>query len=225
LALTAATASNSGIAIHNTGNVVSNGVVNAGAIYTATLGNAVGDHSNVGIAIDNSGDLTAIRGGIVAGVFGSANGAGSNAGVAIKNSGDISAMYGIYTVTKGNANGAGSNVGITITNSGNITAGTTAILARIYGSANGAGSNASTHIENSGSAFGGSGAGIYAFNNNPIAIVNSGYVSAASLLAINTNGGQCNDLQFRLGQRFHRARRRRHLHQPERGRVRDQACE
>jgi hypothetical protein len=97
-------------------------------------------------------------------------------------------MYGIYTVTKGNANGAGSNVGITITNSGNITAGTTAILARIYGSANGAGSNASTHIENSGSAFGGSGAGIYAFNNNPIAIVNSGYVSAASLLAINTNG-------------------------------------
>jgi hypothetical protein len=48
----------------------SNGVVPAGAIYTATLGNAVGDNGNVGIAINNSGDLTAVRGGIVAGTFG-----------------------------------------------------------------------------------------------------------------------------------------------------------
>ena len=109
-------------------------------------------------------------------------------GVAINTSGKISAAYGIYAVTKGNANGAGSNVGIAIENAGDITASTTAIPARVYASANGAASNACIPIENSGSAFGGTGAGIYAYNNNPIAIVNSGYVSAASLLAINTNG-------------------------------------
>jgi hypothetical protein len=98
---------------------LSNGVVPAGAIYTATLGNAVGDNGNVGIAINNSGDLTAVRGGIVAGTFGSALGAGSNAGSTIKN-----ALYGIYTVTKSDANGACSNAAVHIENSGSAFGGT-----------------------------------------------------------------------------------------------------
>jgi len=190
---------NAGIGIHNQGDIVSNGVVNAGAIYAVTLGNASGVGNDVGVTIDNSGDLTALRGGIVAGAFGNASGVSNNAGVAIENAGRIEALYGIYSVTKGNANGAGSNVGIDITNAGDIEAGTTAILARVYGSANGAGSSAGIHIENSGTAFGGSGAGIYAHGNAPITIVNSGYVSATSLLAINAQGaGSTNIINFGL---------------------------
>jgi hypothetical protein len=109
---------------------LSNGVVPAGAIYTATLGNAVGDNGNVGIAINNSGDLTAVRGGIVAGTFGSALGAGSNAGSSIKN-----ALYGIYTVTKGDANGAGNNAAVHIENSGSAFGGTSAGIYALSNSA------------------------------------------------------------------------------------------
>jgi autotransporter family porin len=141
--------SNASIEIDNSGDIVSNGTVNAGAIYVATLGDANGAYSNTGIDIDNAGDLTAERAGIVAGTFGDANGAGSNAGIEIDNAGAIaSGYYGIYAVTKGSANGAYSNVGIDIENWGDITSGGSGIFAQTFGSATGFASNAGIHIDN-----------------------------------------------------------------------------
>ena len=122
----------------------------AGGIYTSTSGKASGAISTVGITIENTGDVTAVRGGIVAGTFGNAAGAGGNAGVAIENSGDISATYGIYTVTKGNATGAGSNAGIAIDNEGDIAASSSGIYASTNGDAGGVGSNAGIAIDNAG---------------------------------------------------------------------------
>ena len=128
---------------------MSNGTVNAGAIYTVSTGNANGAYSNTGIDIDNKGDLAAERAGIVAGTFGDANGAGSNAGIEIDNGGAIaSAYYGIYAVTRGNATGAYSNVGIDIENKGDITSGTSGIFAQTFGSASGFASNGGIHIDN-----------------------------------------------------------------------------
>ena len=45
--------SNAGIEIDNRGDIVSNGTVNAGAIYTISTGSANGTYSNTGIDIDN----------------------------------------------------------------------------------------------------------------------------------------------------------------------------
>src|SRR5262245_58924224 len=143
--------SNAGIDITNSGDIVSNGVVDAGAIYTVTQGSANGAYSNTGIVIDNEGDLTADRAGIVAGTFGNANGAYSNAGIEIDNEGAIdSGVYGIYAKTNGSANGAYSNAGIDIDNAGDINAGRDGILAQTFGSAIGFGSNVGIHIDNEG---------------------------------------------------------------------------
>jgi outer membrane autotransporter protein len=183
------TGSNAGIVIDNDADIVSNGTVNAGALYTSTTGNASGENSNAGITIDNDGDLVAERGGIVAGTFGAASGAGSSTAVRISNDGDVSALQGIYTVTQGTASGMGSNAGIAIDNGGAVYGSIRGISARTYGMATGVGSSTDVAIDNGGAVTGGAWGILAGANYGSTTIVNSGYVSAANLRAIQVVAG------------------------------------
>ena len=118
-------------------------------IYAVTKGNANGAYSNVGIDIDNKGDITSGSNGIFAQTFGSATGFASNAGIHIDNEADIVAGdFGIRAQT------FGDNAGVTIDNDGDITAALNeptdppSSADGIYAFT--AGANSPIHIENEG---------------------------------------------------------------------------
>jgi outer membrane autotransporter protein len=174
--------SNTGIAIANEGDIDTG----TRGIFARTSGSASGNYSNAGIDIANEGDIDAgTYAGVFAATYGSASGASSNAGIAIDNDGDIDAVTnGIFVQTLGAASGAGSDASIAIDNGGAVYGGVRGISARTYGMATDVGSSTDIAIDNSGSVTGGSW-GIFAgANDGSTAIVNSGYVSAANLRAI-----------------------------------------
>jgi autotransporter family porin len=146
--------SNTGIAITNSASIHA-GTIGIFAI-TEKTSDAQGAHSNAGIAIHNTGDITiptAAGPGIFGNTLGDAEGAYSNTGIAIDNAGAITAgVNGISAAAGGNANGQGSNAGIAIHNSGrlNIQGLAPALDARTYGNAGGTGSNTGVAIDNSG---------------------------------------------------------------------------
>ena len=177
------------IAIQNSGGIALDAGDSGLGIFAITLGVGAGFSSP--IAIQNDGDITinAVRDalGILAGTI------GSDSPIAIVNNGDINTTAATedsigITAATGNVNSS-----IAIQNSGDIAAAAgngplseaIGILAETFGP------DSPIVIGNSGSIFadGLNSTGIFAFSGaNDIVIVNTGSISASSLIAINTEG-------------------------------------
>ncbi|MGV1013755.1 MAG: autotransporter outer membrane beta-barrel domain-containing protein [Methyloceanibacter sp.] len=188
----ASTNAGSPIDVVNSGDMVAT----AGNGFTSrAAGIGVGTYYGNPISIRNSGDIVAIIGdgdyALAAGVAGNIY-FGPDGSVDIENSGDLFVRAGagaraIAAGIFGYTNDVNSPIGIV--NSGDIVVevGTGAGAHGIGIFAGAIGPSGLVAIDNSGSTFGGT-AGIATFSNTGTTIVNSGYVSAASLLAIDAGG-------------------------------------
>jgi autotransporter family porin len=173
---------NSPLHIDNSGNLVA-------TTPSANL-DAIGiraSTSNIGpIDVMNSGDITANATGADGDAYGISAVTFGSGRVDVRNSGDIAvstvgATASAYGIRAGTTSG---NSPLLISSSGNVVA-TGPNSFGIFGSTDVA--TSPLRIENSGSAFGGT-AGIVALSDATSTIVNSGYVSAGSLLAIESRG-------------------------------------
>ena len=168
---------NSPISIVNSGNVTSNGSLFADGVGARTYASPIN--------ITNSGNVTATASALARGIIAESYYGG---GITIKNWGKVTTTaqysYGIDAYTYG------ANSPLTIVNSGHIAAnggGPNGYALGILAETNGPGSP--IQIQNAGSIFGAdAGIHIHTYSGAGATIVNSGDISAGSLLAIDAHG-------------------------------------